>query len=92
MEKYMLPCMNKRLFGIDCMGCGIQRSIALLLEGRFTEAFYMYPAIYPLIIFFIFIGLNFIDKSRSYHKIIIFLGIITAITMVVSYVYKIINY
>ncbi|MFA7446524.1 MAG: DUF2752 domain-containing protein, partial [Flavobacteriaceae bacterium] len=45
MEDYMLPCMNKKLFGIDCMGCGIQRSVALLLRGEFVEAFYMYPAI-----------------------------------------------
>ena len=92
MEDYMLPCMNKKLFGIDCMGCGIQRSVALLLRGEFAEAFYMYPAIYPLIFFFLFIGLNFIDKSRSYHKIIIALGIVTAVVMVVSYFYKILNY
>ncbi|MDO4727950.1 MAG: DUF2752 domain-containing protein [Bacteroidota bacterium] len=92
MERYMLPCMNKKLFGIDCIGCGIQRAIALLFEGKFVDAFYMYPAIYPLVFFFVFVGLNFIDKSRSYHKIIITLGILTAVTMVVSYFYKIINY
>ncbi len=92
MEEYMLPCMNKKVFGIDCMGCGIQRSIALLIEGKFTDAFYMYPAIYPLLLFFVFIGLNFIDKSRSYHKVIIMLGILTAVTMMVSYFYKVFNY
>lgn len=92
MEDYMLPCMNKKLFGIDCMGCGIQRSIALILEGKFVDAFYMYPAIYPLLLFFVFIGLNFIDKSRSYHKLILTTGIITAVVMVVSYFYKVLFY
>ncbi|MFA5557098.1 MAG: DUF2752 domain-containing protein [Flavobacteriaceae bacterium] len=92
MEEYMLPCMNRKLFGIDCMGCGIQRSIALIFEGKFADAFYMYPAIYPLMLFFVFVVLNFIDKSRSYHKLIITTGIITALAMVVSYFYKVIYY
>jgi len=92
MEEYMLPCMNKTLFGIDCMGCGIQRAVVLLLQGKFVDAFYMYPAIYPLILFFIFIGLNFLHKAYSYHKHILTTGIITAVVMVVSYFYKVIFY
>ncbi|MGS0524465.1 DUF2752 domain-containing protein [Zobellia nedashkovskayae] len=31
----MLPCLNKKLFGIDCPGCGLQRSIVLFFKGRF---------------------------------------------------------
>ncbi|MDO4880959.1 MAG: DUF2752 domain-containing protein [Capnocytophaga sp.] len=88
MEDYMLPCSNKALFGVECMGCGIQRSIALLLQGKFVEAFYMYPAIYPLILLLIIIFINFIDKKRKYHKILIILSIFTGITIIVSYFYK----
>ena len=58
-EKYMLPCLNKKLFGFDCMGCGIQRSAVLVTKGEFTEAFIMYPAIYSLGALFICIVLNF---------------------------------
>ena len=68
----MLPCSNKQLFGLECMGCGIQRAIKLILEGKFVEAFYMYPAIYPIIFLLLIIFLNFIDKKRSYSKIFIF--------------------
>jgi len=88
----MLPCINKTIFGIDCMGCGIQRSVVLLLQGKFVDAFYMYPAIYPLILFFIFVGLNFFHKSYSYNKHIITTGVITTIVMIVSYFYKVIFY
>lgn len=88
----MIPCMSKKLFGMDCMGCGIQRAIALLLEGEFTAAFYMYPAIYTLLLFFFFAGLSFVDTSRNYHKAIVTFGIITALLMVVSYFYKAIYY
>lgn len=92
MEEYMLPCLSKKLFGIDCLGCGIQRSFILILKGEFVAAFYMYPAIYTMLLFFAFIGISFIDKSRNYHKIIMFLGTVTAIVMVVSYLYKVIVY
>lgn len=92
MEDYMLPCLSKKLFGVDCFGCGIQRSLVLLMKGEFEAAFYMYPAIYSMILFFLFIGVSLIDKSRSYHKIIVFFGIVTAFIMVFSYFYKLLHY
>ncbi|MFY7741780.1 MAG: DUF2752 domain-containing protein [Flavobacterium sp.] len=92
MKEYMLPCLSKKLFGIDCFGCGIQRAVVLLFQGEFEAAFYMYPAIYTMLLFFLFIGINFIDKSRNYHKIIMTLGVITAIMMVISYFYKLLYY
>lgn len=88
----MLPCLSKKLFGIDCFGCGIQRAVVLLFQGEFEAAFFMYPAIYTMLLFFLFIGINFIDKSRNYHKIIMTLGVITAIMMVTSYFYKLLYY
>lgn len=87
-EDYMLPCMNKSLFGVDCLGCGTQRAILLISKGEFIEAFYMFPAIYTTILFFLILGLNFIDKSRNYHKIIISLAILNAVIMIISYIYK----
>lgn len=92
MEEYMLPCLSKKLFGIDCFGCGIQRAVVLLFQGEFEAAFYMYPAIYSMLLFFLFIGINFLDKTRNYHKIIVAFGIITAIMMVTSYFYKLLYY
>jgi uncharacterized protein DUF2752 len=88
MEEYMLPCLSKKILGIECFGCGTQRALVLLCKGEFTAAFEMYPAIYTLLLFVGFIGLNFIDKSRDYHKIIVGLGITNALIMVISYVLK----
>jgi len=87
----MLPCMNKSLFGIDCIGCGTQRSLLLILNGEFTKAFYQFPAIYTTLLLFGLIGLHLIDKKRNYQKIIIGLAIINAIIMIISYIYKITN-
>ena len=69
MEEHMLPCMNKQLFGVECPGCGTQRAIAFLMEGEFWEAFKMFPAIYTLVLFFIFFfsiifRWNFLHQSK----------------------------
>lgn len=85
----MLPCVNKKLFGVECMGCGTQRSINLLFNGDFIGAFKIFPPIYTLILFFIILFLHFIDKSRNYNKAIIYLVIINGIIMLTNYIYKI---
>jgi hypothetical protein len=88
MEEYMLPCLSKKFFGIDCFGCGIQRAVVLLCRGDFLEAFKMFPAIYTLLLFLGIIGISYIDKSRNYHKIIITIAIANAMIMVISYYIK----
>lgn len=87
-EDFMLPCPTKKFFGIECFGCGTQRAIVLVFEGKFTEAFHMFPAVYTLLLFFSFVVVTFIDKKRNYGQILIFLGIINSLIMVFSYFYK----
>jgi hypothetical protein len=89
MEEYMVPCMNKSIFGIDCMGCGTQRSLVLLLDGEFIEAFKMFPAIYTLLLFGLTISLHLLDKKRNYLTPIAVLAVANGVIMIVSYFYKI---
>jgi len=84
----MLPCLNKKIFGVDCMGCGMQRSIALLFKGEFEAAFFMYPAIYPLLLFLVFLGFNFFYTFKYDQKIKIGLMGITIVTILISYIIK----
>ncbi|HLW42389.1 MAG TPA: DUF2752 domain-containing protein [Flavobacterium sp.] len=88
MEEYMLPCMHKKMFGTECLGCGTQRAAYMLLQGDFVGAFKMFPAIYTTVLLFVFLFLHFVDKKRDYSKIIIFFAIINAIIMIFAYVYK----
>lgn len=92
LEDFMIPCMSKQLFGLDCPGCGMQRSVALLFRGDFAEAFHMFPAIYTTIPLFIFIGLHFVDKRRNYTKLIIPFAIVNAVIMITAYFYKLTQY
>lgn len=88
MEEYMIPCFSKSLFGVECLGCGTQRSLLLLFQGEFIAAFKMFPAIYTTLFFFGFLFLHLIDKSRNYSKIVISLAITNAIIMIVAYYFK----
>lgn len=87
-EDYMLPCLNKKLFGFECMGCGFQRSINLLLHGDFVGAFYMYPAVYTLLPLFLLIGLNFLFKFKNSNKIINILAIASVFLIITSFIIK----
>jgi hypothetical protein len=88
LENYMLPCWSKTLFGVECLGCGLQRAFLLLLKGDFVGAFQMYPAIYLTLAFFGLIGLNFVDKSRNYQKSIIAMAVVTGFFILGGYIYK----
>ena len=91
LKDYLLPCLNKKLFGFDCLGCGLQRAAVLFFHGEFIAAFKMYPAIYPLIVLFFFIGANMFFKFKHSTKIINILALVTIATIIVSYFIKIIN-
>ena len=88
-DDYMLPCINKKLFGIDCMGCGFQRAFSLLLKGDFIAAFQMYPAIYTLLLLGLFLIAGLFVKFKYSEKIKIGLVILNLLIIVVSYIIKI---
>jgi len=88
-DDYMLPCLNKSLFGVECLGCGIQRSISLMLHGQFIAAYKMYPAIYTLILLALFLIFNSFIKFKHDYKIKFGLIGLNVIIIVVSYILKI---
>jgi len=85
---FMLTCPSKKFLGVECLGCGAQRAIVLVFEGKFSEAFQMYPAVYTLLLFFFTLGLSFIDKKRKYGNILMIMIIVNLIIMIMGYIYK----
>ncbi|WP_394970829.1 DUF2752 domain-containing protein [uncultured Croceitalea sp.] len=90
-KDYMLPCLNKQLFGIDCPGCGLQRSVLLLFNGEFVAAFQMYPAIFTLIPLFGTIIINKLFTLKYGSQFIIGLGISSVALIIINFIIKIIN-
>ena len=91
-KDYMLPCLNKRLFGFDCPGCGLQRSVLLLFEGEFIAAFKMYPAIYPIIMLLLFLMFDALFTIKKALQLKMILGFITAAVIIVNYILKMTNF
>ena len=88
LENYMLPCLSKTLFGFECMGCGFQRSLLLIWKGQFIEAFYMYAAIYPLLVLSAYIIITHFYKYKNYKKGINLMSILSITTIILSYTIK----
>ena len=38
LQKHMIPCFSKKYLGIECPGCGLQRSFIALLKGNIVES------------------------------------------------------
>ncbi|PWN70519.1 hypothetical protein C1631_011165 [Chryseobacterium phosphatilyticum] len=87
-EDFMLTCPSKRFLGVECPGCGAQRAVVLVLEGRFSEAFQMYPAVYTILLFFFILALSFIDRKRKYGSVLMVLLIVNLVIIIGYYVYK----
>ena len=87
-EDYMLPCLTKKYLGYDCLGCGLQRSVALILQGDFIDAFKMYPAIYTIILLGFFLILNIFKSFKYQESIKKWLFIINIAIIVISYFIK----
>jgi hypothetical protein len=54
LQDHLLPCPFKYLTGIDCPGCGFQRSVLALIQGQLRESFVLYPPAIPLLLFFVY--------------------------------------
>lgn len=87
-EDFMLTCPSKKFLGIECLGCGAQRAVVLVFEGRFVEAYHLYPAVYTLLLFFLTLGLSFVDKKRKYGNLLMIMILVNLMIMTGSYYYR----
>jgi hypothetical protein len=52
LREHLLACPFKYFTGIDCPGCGFQRSVIALIQGDFDKSLQIYPPAIPLLLFF----------------------------------------
>lgn len=88
LQNHLILCPFKKLTGIDCPGCGFQRSVVALLKGNITESLHLYPATIPLLITTLFVFLSFKFNIDNRHVIKKTLYIITAFIIAGSYAFK----
>ena len=89
LEQNMSECIYHKYFGVQCFGCGFQRSLVELLRGNFYESLILYPALIPILlsVILIFVQLVFkLPKGILYLKISF---IFTFVIIILSYLYKV---
>lgn len=91
LESHMQSCFYKKYFGIECPGCGMQRSFVELLKGNFYESFLLFPALIPTIALIVFLILHLIFKFKNGAGILKNLFIINTSILVLSYLYKLLT-
>jgi hypothetical protein len=89
LEDFLIECPIKKNFAIDCLGCGFQRSVVFLLDGKLTESLAVYPATIPMIALWVFTALHLYFKFQIGSQIIKWLFIICVAIIIVHYTYKI---
>ncbi|WP_298368833.1 DUF2752 domain-containing protein [uncultured Lutibacter sp.] len=88
LESNLLSCSWKQYLNQECMGCGMQRAIILLLKGEFIQSFKMYPALFTLIIMFVYLILHLKFDFKIGHLILKYLFFINVIIILANYILK----
>ena len=89
LQNHLLSCPFKKLTGIDCPGCGFQRSIIALIKGNLMESIHLYPAAIPLLVTALFVLFALKLKVDNRHVIKKTLYITTGGIIMISYIVKI---
>jgi len=89
LKTHLLACPIKQHLGIDCPGCGFQRSVLALFEGDLLNSFKLYPPTMPLIALFLLtmVHLKFDLKHGAFFIKIVYIGI--SLIIIINYFYKI---
>jgi hypothetical protein len=89
LENHTLPCFYKKYLGVECPGCGMQRSIIALLKGDILESLRIYPALGSTIILFTLLIIHLVFKLKNGGKILIWTFLINTIIVICAYIVKI---
>lgn len=84
----MLTCFSKYYFGVECPGCGAQRSMVKLLEGDILSSIALYPALIPFMLMCIVGVMSFFRSLNINLKWVVILAISNVVIMLGHYVLK----
>jgi len=79
----------KKYFGIDCPGCGLQRSFVSLLRGDLQESLALYPGLIPFMMLGILAALSFFGIYTVKARYLTIMATLTAVIVLVHYFLKI---
>jgi hypothetical protein len=92
LEDHLLDCPMKALTGCDCPGCGMQRSILLMLRGDWTASIAMHPAGIPTAVMVLFLLAHLKWKFSFGAAVLKWMFIFVATITTINYILKICLY
>ena len=84
----MLSCSWQKYLHQECMGCGMQRAMILLLKGDIIASIKMYPALITLAIMFIYLGLHLYFNFKKGATVLLYLFYLNVSIIIVNYAFK----
>lgn len=90
-KSHLFACPIKAHLGIDCPGCGFQRSVVALFEGDIAGSLQLYPATLPFIFLIIYtlMHLRYDFRSGAMHIKILYIAV--SLIVMIHYIYKILT-
>lgn len=77
--------------GLDCPGCGMQRSLVALLRGHFSESLHLFPALLPFIFTLLLMVLHLRFRFKNGARYILYSYMATAGILVAGYLLKMVT-
>ncbi|MBC7566698.1 MAG: DUF2752 domain-containing protein [Pedobacter sp.] len=89
LEAHLLSCPFKSHTGLDCPGCGFQRSVIALVKGDLNHSFQLYPASMPIIALVLFVPAHLKFDFKHGAFLIKIAYALIALIILLNYSYKI---
>jgi hypothetical protein len=89
LQQHQLICPIKKYGNIECPGCGLQRSLAALLQGNWYASWQLHPATPFLLLLPLLALLHFVFKRRLTARLVVACYVLAAVVTLVHYVQKI---
>jgi hypothetical protein len=86
LENNLFACFFKSHLGIECPGCGMQRSLISLLKGDLIESLQYHAALVPFILTILLLLIQLKIKHVNGGKWVMWAFIVTSAITIVQYI------
>jgi len=84
----MLPCPSKTFLGLECPGCGLQRSFLALVKGQVLESIKLYPALIPLLITLVLLAGTVLFRWRNMSRLLLIMYLLDTMLIYGFFIWK----
>ncbi len=91
LEAHMQSCLYKQVLGVECPGCGFQRSLIALLKGNIWESFQLFPGLMPMLFLFVLLILHLIFNFKNGALLLKYIFIGDMAIIIIHYIIQFVN-